>query len=68
MTNGFSGRFRGKAPAVRGLCLFIICLAPAGAALAEGIAFYVGLGVLLLAVIRQRMLARKTDRYKDVEI
>ena len=32
------------------------------------IAFYVGWGVLLLAVLRQRLLARKTDRYKDVEI
>ena len=32
------------------------------------IAFYVGWGVLFLAVLRQRLLARKTDRYKDVEI
>jgi hypothetical protein len=32
------------------------------------VALYGGLGVLLLAVIRQRLIARKTDRYKDVEI
>lgn len=32
------------------------------------VALYAGLGVLLLAVLRQRLIARKTDRYKDVEI
>ena len=32
------------------------------------VAFYLGLGVLLLAVLRQRLIARKTDKYKDVEI
>ncbi|MDE0488160.1 MAG: ABC transporter substrate-binding protein [Gammaproteobacteria bacterium] len=37
MSIGFSGRFRGKAPAVWGFCLFVTCLAPAGAALAESI-------------------------------
>ena len=31
-------------------------------------AFYTGLGTLLLGVLRQRWIARKTDRYKDVEI
>ena len=27
-----------------------------------------GLGVLLLSVLRQRLIERKTDKYKDVEI
>ena len=31
-------------------------------------AVYVGLAVLLLSVLRQRLSARKTDKYKDVEI
>ena len=31
-------------------------------------AFYLGWIVLFLAVLRQRLIARKTDRYKDVEI
>lgn len=31
-------------------------------------ALYLGLAVLLLSVLRQRLKARKTDRYKDVEI
>ena len=31
-------------------------------------ALYVGLAVLLLSVLRQRLRARKTDKYKDVEI
>ena len=31
-------------------------------------AFYVGLAVLLLSVLRQRLVARKKDPYKDVEI
>ena len=31
-------------------------------------AVYLGLAVLLLSVLRQRLKARKTDRYKDVEI
>ena len=31
-------------------------------------AVYVGLAVLLLTVLRQRLRDRKTDRYKDVEI
>lgn len=32
------------------------------------VALYLGLGVLLLSVVRQRLSARKTDRYKDVEV
>ena len=32
------------------------------------VALYGGLGVLLLVVLRQRWVARKTDKYKDVEI
>ena len=31
-------------------------------------AVYLGLAVLLLSVLRQRLSARKTDPYKDVEI
>ena len=31
-------------------------------------AFYVGLLGLFISVLRQRLLERKTDRYKDVEI
>lgn len=31
-------------------------------------ALYLGLAVLLLSVLRQRLRARKTDKYKDVEI
>ena len=31
-------------------------------------ALYLGLAVLLLSVLRQRLKARKTDKYKDVEI
>ena len=31
-------------------------------------AIYSGLGALLLGVLRQRWIARKSDRYKDVEI
>lgn len=31
-------------------------------------ALYLGLAVLLLSVLRQRLKARKMDRYKDVEI
>lgn len=31
-------------------------------------ALYLGFAVLLLSVLRQRLKARKTDRYKDVEI
>ena len=31
-------------------------------------ALYLGLTVLLLSVLRQRLRARKTDKYKDVEI
>jgi membrane-bound ClpP family serine protease len=29
---------------------------------------WIGLGVLLFSVLRQRLSERKTDRYKDVEI
>lgn len=56
--------------AVLGFAIYEFLLAETDAPLLKWglIAFYVGLGVLLLAVIRQRMLARKTDRYKDVEI
>ncbi len=32
------------------------------------VALYLGFGVLLISVIRQRLSARKTDRYKDVEV
>lgn len=31
-------------------------------------ALYAGLALLLLSVLRQRLKARKTDKYKDVEI
>jgi predicted anti-sigma-YlaC factor YlaD len=31
-------------------------------------AVYVGLGALFLSVLRQRLIERKTDKYKDVEI
>ena len=31
-------------------------------------ALYVGFAVLLLTVLRQRLIARRKDRYKDVEI
>ena len=31
-------------------------------------ALYLGLAILLLSVLRQRLKARKTDKYKDVEI
>ncbi len=31
-------------------------------------AIYLGLGVLFLSVLRQRLIERKTDKYKDVEI
>ena len=29
---------------------------------------WIGLGVLLVSVLRQRLVERKTDKYKDVEI
>ncbi len=29
---------------------------------------WIGLGVLLFSVLRQRLLERKSDKYKDVEI
>ena len=32
------------------------------------IAFYGGLALLLFSVLRQRLIERKTDKYKDVEI
>ena len=31
-------------------------------------AFYLGLGALFVSVLRQRLIERKSDRYKDVEI
>jgi hypothetical protein len=31
-------------------------------------ALYLGLAALFVSVLRQRLLERKTDRYKDVEI
>lgn len=31
-------------------------------------AIYGGLGILFLSVLRQRLIERKTDKYKDVEI
>lgn len=31
-------------------------------------AVYIGLGALFVSVLRQRLVERKTDRYKDVEI
>lgn len=36
----------------------------------KGIIFFgiVGGGILLLVVIRERLIERKTDRYKDVEL
>jgi len=32
------------------------------------VAIYGGLGFLLFSVLRQRLIERKTDKYKDVEI
>lgn len=32
------------------------------------LAFYLGFAVLFLSVLRQRLIAHKTDKYKDVEI
>lgn len=29
---------------------------------------WIGLGILLISVLRQRLIERKTDKYKDVEI
>jgi len=29
---------------------------------------WIGLGILLVSVLRQRLIERKTDKYKDVEI
>lgn len=29
---------------------------------------WIGLGILLVSVLRQRLVERKTDKYKDVEI
>ena len=31
-------------------------------------AVYLGLGALFVSVLRQRLIERKTDKYKDVEI
>ena len=31
-------------------------------------AIYIGLGALFVSVLRQRLIERKTDKYKDVEI
>ncbi|MEC8833372.1 MAG: hypothetical protein VYC07_01625 [Pseudomonadota bacterium] len=31
-------------------------------------AVYLGLALLLISVLRQRLIERKTDKYKDVEI
>lgn len=60
----------GGGVAVLGFALYEFLLAETDAPLLKWglIAFYVGWGVLLLAVIRQRIRERKTDRYKDVEI
>lgn len=60
----------GGGVAVLGYALYEFLLSETDAPLLKWglIAFYLGWGVLLLAVIRQRMIARKTDRYKDVEI
>ena len=32
------------------------------------VAIYGGLGLLLVSVLRQRLIERKTDKYSDVEI
>ena len=32
------------------------------------VVLYLGFGVLLLSVLRQRLIARRKDKYKDVEI
>ena len=60
----------GGGVAVLGFAIYEFLLAPTDAPLLKWglIAFYAGWAVLLLAVLRQRLLARKTDRYKDVEI
>ena len=31
-------------------------------------ALYLGLGALFVSVLRQRLIERKSDKYKDVEI
>lgn len=60
----------GGGVAVLGYAFYEFLLAETEAPLLKWglIAFYVGWGVLLLVVLRQRFLVRKTDRYKDVEI
>ena len=60
----------GGGVAVLGFAIYEFLLAETDAPVLKWglIAFYVGWGVLFLAVLRQRLLARKTDRYKDVEI
>lgn len=60
----------GGGVAVLGYGLYEFILADTDAPLLKWglIGFYLGWGVLLLAVLRQRLIARKTDRYKDVEI
>lgn len=60
----------GGGVAVTGYAIYAFLLAEMDAPLLKwGLAaFYAGLGVLLLVVLGQRLSARKTDRYKDVEI
>lgn len=43
-------------PGVEGYWKLLVC------------ALYLGLGVLFVSVLRQRLRERKTDKYKDVEI
>lgn len=60
----------GGGVAVLGFGLYELLLAEMDAPLLKWglIAFYLGWGVLLLSVLRQHLVARKTDRYRDVEI
>lgn len=60
----------GGGVAVTGYAIYAFLLAEMDAPLLKwGLAaFYAGWAVLLLVVLGQRLSARKTDRYKDVEI
>ena len=60
----------GGGVAVLGYAIYEFLLADTDAPILKWglIVFYVGWGVLLVAVLRQRLLERKTDPYKDVEI
>ena len=60
----------GGAVALLGYAGFEFLLAETDAPLVKWglVAFYVGWAALFATALRQRLIARKTDRYKDVEI